>query len=53
MPVLPGLACSALPPLPKSNLAGCPPPSAVRAKRSKSGAISFDLHEAEAGHALD
>jgi len=23
----------------------------VRAKRSKSGAISFDLHEAEAGHA--
>ena len=23
----------------------------VRAKRSKSGAISFDLHETEAGHA--
>ena len=23
----------------------------VRAKRSKSGAISFDLHGAEAGHA--
>jgi hypothetical protein len=23
----------------------------VRAKRSKSGAISFDLHQAEAGHA--
>jgi len=23
----------------------------VRAKRSKSGAVSFDLHEAEAGHA--
>ena len=23
----------------------------VRAKRSKSGAVSFDLHDAEAGHA--